>query len=142
MFRKTILTTAILAIALAAANSAQAAWPNLNPFSTQKSSSNNSWWPSSKSTSNQPSTLTKISNGTKSMMKKTGDALNPTKWGTTTANDTPQQTLRKSMTPSRTASKAAKSETSWWSPWPAEKADDRPQTVADFLKQKRPSFDD
>lgn len=133
------LLSLVVVFGLAGENVAQAAWPNLNPFSSgNKSGATNSWWPGTKTTARPsgPSTMTKLSNGTKSFVKKTGEVLNP--WSKP-VNETPQQTLRKSIANKSAAKKTESS--SWWPTW-GEEEPARPRTVGDFLKQDRPGFND
>ncbi len=153
------LVVALLAAGLALpAFGEESSWkmPNLNPFSSKgKSASTSSaptsgWkmpkmWPSKSSNAaarpkprpaNQPSTLTKMSNGTQQFFSKTADALTP--WDNKPAAPAGNVSGSNSFFSQSTA-KAKKSDgvapASWWS---SEKKSESPKTVGDFLSQPRP----
>jgi hypothetical protein len=142
----------LLSLLTAAASSGEESgwkWPNLNPFSNSTTTGGppTSGWKMPKllpqasapkrRTKKQPSTLSKMTSGTKNFFSKTADALNP--W-----DDKPQEQPK--ITGSNSIfsqqKKAAREEdkgsgilpASWWS---ADK-DARPKSVNDFLAQPRP----
>jgi hypothetical protein len=132
--------------------------PNLNPFASKGKSASTSnaptsgWkmpkmWPSGSGNaaarakprqSNQPSTISKMTNGTKEFFSKTADTLTP--WD----NDKPKAPAGKVSGSnsfwSQSTSKTKKASdgvapASWWS---GEKKNEQPKTVGDFLSQPRP----
>lgn len=125
--------------------------PNLNPFSgkTGTTSPATSGWkmpkmPSimpkkstAKRRSNQPSTLSKMTNGTKNFMSKTADAINP--W-----DDKPQPAPKITGSNSiftQQGKAAAKKESSGSilpAGWFGSDKKEEPKSVNDFLSQQRP----
>lgn len=146
----TILTV-VFALATSAAFAEDSGWklPNLNPFSsspkrTKARVSDNSWMsmpkvPSmpgfkrgaSRSRKQQPSTMTKMTQGTKNFFSKTYDVLTP--WD----NNAP----KKPPTRLGTRRKPDESEGGLFS-WFGSDEPEEPQTVGDFLRQGRPGFDE
>jgi hypothetical protein len=129
--------------------------PNLNPFASKgqpptasRAPKSNSvgWkmpklWPSTsaaKRPTGQPTSLQKMTSGTKQFFSKTADALNP--WDD--ANDAPPQRASGSNSAFSRATKKKKESTSsglspasWWS---SDEKDGRDKTVNDFLSRPRP----
>ena len=110
------------------------AWklPNLLPTSSQKKTA------ATKSTASKttgPSTLQKMTTGTKTMLAKTADALNPFD----DANDKQPVRVTGSKNAARQAAAKKKAASSSWFPslWSTEE-EKRPKTVNDFLRQERP----
>lgn len=105
------------------------AWklPNLMPASSQKRTA------ATKTTA--PSTFQKMTTGTKSMLAKTADALNPFD----DANDKQPVRVTGSKNAARQAAAKKKAASGSWFPsmWP-KPADDRPKDVNAFLSQPRP----
>ncbi len=154
------LVVALLAAGLALpADGEESSWkmPNLNPFSSKgkppgtSSAPTSGWkmpkmWPSGSGNaaarpkprqSNQPSTLTKMSNGTQQFFSKTADALTP--WDNKPAAPAAKVSGSNSFW-SQSTSKTKKASdgvapASWWS---SEKKSESPKTVGDFLSQPRP----
>jgi hypothetical protein len=131
--------------------------PNLNPFSQKTKTTTparaakpptSGWhmpslWPAApagRTKPNQPSTLQKVTAGTKNIVSKTADALNP--W-----DNKPQSTAPPKPSGSNSAfnqASAKKKQTqntsvlpSW--PWGA-KEEDKPMDVNRFLSQPRPGY--
>lgn len=155
--KKRVLTTGLtLLLSLAAASGAAAdgGWkmPNLNPFASKTATAappTSGWkmpklWPKTlsapKRKKNQPSTLSKMTNGTKSLFSKTADAVNP--WddkpvpppkitGSNSIFTQQRQAAEKKKEPSSSSVLPA----SWWG---SDKNDGKPKSVNDFLSQPRP----
>lgn len=123
--------------------------PNLNPFSGKTATSNpatSGWkmpklWPQTtapKMRPAQPSTLSKMTQGTKTFFSKTADAINP--WDDKPA---PQQSITGSKSIFTKQRQAAKKESkssgvlpaSWWG---NDKDDGRDKSVNEFLSRPRP----
>ena len=128
--------------------------PNLNPFASKgqpptaaraPKAASTGWrmpklWPgaSAKRPTGQPTSLQKMTTGTKQFFSKTADALNP--WDD--ANDQPPARASGSNSAISRATKKKKESTSsglspasWWS---SDEKDDRDKTVNDFLSRPRP----
>lgn len=128
--------------------------PNLNPFAAKKSapaSKSKGWsmpklWPSSTATRkpSQPSTLSKMTTGTKQFFSKTADVLNPFD----DANDPPKSSGGSSWNPFRNASSSQSSGAgsarmpnwSWNQDSSEDSAPQGPRTVNEFLAQPKPNF--
>ncbi len=141
---------------------AQAEWPNLNPFSNSPSPVTNSgdaWYPGKyigsavKSTTTaltpkpqnsfgQPSTMTRMWNGTKEAMYDTADFLNP--WYSRPKYRGPFSPTGSSTDFNNRAPVKTKvsDSTPWWAPYDYEDEPKNPTTVNEFLQQSRPGFDD
>jgi hypothetical protein len=130
--------------------------PNMNPFakksspptSARVSDSGGGWkmpklWPSSGKPAARkgPSTWQKMTSGTKSMMSKTADVLNP--FDDENDNPPPVEITGSNTYFSQAANRKQaekKSSTflpSWWS---GEEEEQKPKTVSDFLALPRPGF--
>jgi hypothetical protein len=129
--------------------------PNLNPFAKKSAtptsarvSDSSGWsmpklWPSSKKTTTVkrgPSTWQKVSSGTKSMMNKTADFLNP--FDDAEDNPEPQITGSNSYFSQVANRKQEEKKPSTFLPswWSGEEEEQKPRTVQDFLRQERPQF--
>jgi hypothetical protein len=132
--------------------------PNLNPFSSKGKLPTGGHvddgsggfsllpslpkWPSmsSKSSRSGPSTWTRMTNGTKSLVSKTTDALNPFD------DDEPQSrsvTGSNSIFSNASTSKKASEKKSFLPSWlygGSEEKYEKPKTVNDFLSQPRPEL--
>ena len=139
-------------LAISSADGEESGWhmPNLNPFSSKSSGTSappTSGWKvpnllpkssTAKRRKNQPSTMTKMTQGTKKFFSQTADALNP-------FDDKPVEQPKITgsnsiFTQQRKAFEAEKkqneiSAASWWG---GEKKDSKPKSVNDFLSQPRP----
>jgi len=162
----------IVAIASLIPGPVQAAWPNLNPFSSSSGGSSSafstqdawypgkyltsgwksspqtgtgsSWsiFPQSQPTFGRPSTFSRMMNGTKEAIYDTADFLNPfysrPKYPGPFA-PTGNNSYLNNRQPVR--AKIEDTKTPWWAPYEWE-TEEKPQTVQDFLKLKKPGFDD
>lgn len=79
-----------------------------------------------------PSTLDKISSGTKNALTKTNQAINP--W----AKKSPPTTSRTSSQQPANRPKAAEKKSLLSSMWPAKEEPQKPKTVSEFLAQPKP----
>ena len=133
--------------------------PNLNPFSSKSGTPTSSrgaqpptsgWkapklWPQAKASParkkaspNQPSTFSRMTNGTQKMLSQTADALTP--WDNKKPAPPPKITGSNSIFSQNANKKAAKKDSevqpaSWWS---GSKADNQDKSVNDFLSRQRP----
>ena len=150
LFRLIAATAIAFAAASAAAEDGGWKFPNLNPFAGKASASNpatSGWkmpklWPSAsapKRRSNQPSTLGKMTRGTRDFVSKTADAINP--WDDKPA---PQQNITGSNSIFTRQGQAAKKKessssgvlpASWWG---GDKDNGRDKSVNEFLSRPRP----
>ena len=134
-----LLGASVLLAVLVCPAQAESGWklPNLNPFSkkTNSSASKKSSfkmpslipsWGEKKSHSSQPSTWSKMTDGTKDFFSKTADMLNP--WDTPSSKKTHSSFNKK------------KEKKSLFASWFSQKEEPRkPRSVAEFLKQPRPT---
>lgn len=130
--------------------------PNLNPFAKKSGPPTSArvsdsgglkmpkLWPSSGKTTTTrkgPSTWQKVSSGTKSMMSKTADFLNP--FNDADDNPEPTQITGSNSYFSQVANqKQAEKKSSTFLPqwWSGEEEEQKPKTVTDFLALPRPEF--
>jgi len=144
----------VLALVGSTAAAADGGWtmPNLNPFaaksktpaSARSHAATSGWhmpslWPApttAKRKSNQPSTWSKMTTGTKSFFSKTADALTP--GDSSKTNSAPKITGSNSIFSHQAPKKEEKSSsilpTSWWT---SDKTDE-PKSVNEFLARPRP----
>jgi hypothetical protein len=150
LLKLAIAVVVTIAAATAAAEDAGWKFPNLNPFAAKQPSGNpatSGWklprlWPQTsagKRSAKQPSTLSKMTRGTKSFFSKTADVINP--WDDKTA---PQQQITGSKSIFTKQGQAARKKesnssgvlpASWWG---GEKDDGRDKSVNEFLSRPRP----
>jgi hypothetical protein len=157
---KTLTIAIALLCSFVAASAARAAdgWkmPNLNPFAKKSSPPTSArvsdsgglqmpnLWPSSRKTTTArkgPSTWQKVSSGTKSVMTKTADFLNP--FNDAEDNPEPTQITGSNSYFSQVANqKQAEKKPSTFLPqwWSGDEEEQKPKTVTDFLAQPRPEF--
>lgn len=155
-----VLTVVLLIVAcplLAPAEESSWKLPNLNPFSakgkpptaSRASGAKSAGWrmpklwpstPAARKPTNQPSTIQKMTTGTKQFFSKTADALNP--WDD--ENDDRVERASGSNSAISRATKKKKEESSgsllpasWWS---SDEKDDRDKNVNDFLSRPRPGY--
>ncbi len=151
-----ILTLGLMVLlALTATSDAEdAGWkmPGLNPFASKTATTappTSGWkmpklWPKTsaapKRRSNQPSTLSKMTSGTKNFFSKTADAINP--WDDKpapppkiTGSNSIFTQQRQAAQKKKEASSGSVLPASWWG---GDKKDSKPKSVNDFLSQPRP----
>jgi hypothetical protein len=152
-----LIAAAAVFAGASAAPAEESSWklPNLNPFTSKAQpptaarapkSGGSSWglprlWPktsAAKRPTGQPSTIGKMTTGTKQFFSKTADALNP--WDD--ANDRPAPRASGSNSAISRATKKKKESSgsgllpaSWWS---SDEDEGRDRTVNDFLSRPRP----
>jgi hypothetical protein len=126
--------------------------PNVNPFASKTTAGGpptSGWkmpklWPKKAAAprrkSSQPSTLSKMTSGTKNLFSKTADAINP--WDDKPAAAPPKITGSNSIftqqrqaAQKKDASSSAVLPASWWG---GDKTAEKPKSVNDFLSQQRP----
>jgi hypothetical protein len=113
------------------ASSAAAEWPNLNPFSTTKSSSSKSsswlpsWGTSKPAPRKAPTTWQRVQAAPGQMMNKTKETLSPL------------NPFKPTSTKKTSGAKPAQS-ASWFPGWTTQEEKGPPLTVSDWLDSPRP----
>jgi hypothetical protein len=151
------IAAAMIVAGAALARAEESAWklPNLNPFASKAQpptaarapkAGGASWgmprlWPKSsaaKRPTGQPTTMQKMTKGTKQFFSKTADALNP--WDDEKEQPAPRASGSNSAISRATKKKKESSSSgllpaSWWS---SDEDEGRDRTVNDFLSRPRP----